>query len=147
MSGRVLTGLLILAAMTGVARAGMIDQKPLPPSLYDRLGGKSTVSLIVDDFVARIRDDARLNGRFAGADASPLKALFVDEFCAAAGGPDPSAPRREPPAPSGAAITDPEFDALTEDLVRALEKVGVPTPEQGELVAILGRLRPALGRQ
>jgi hemoglobin len=147
MARRLLLGLLVLAALTDIARAGMIDQKPPPPSLYDRLGGKSAVGLIVDEFVARITGDARLNGRFAGVDVPPLKALFVDEFSAGAGGPGPSSARPERPARSSAAITDPEFDALTDDLFRALEKFGVPAQEQGELIGILGRLRPELGRR
>jgi len=35
-------------------------------------------------------------------------------------------------------ITDAQFNALVEDLVKTLDKFKVPTKEQGELLAALG---------
>lgn len=43
---------------------------------------------------------------------------------------------------SASRITDAEFDALVEDLVRSLDKLRVPTAEQRALLGLLGGLRP-----
>ena len=144
MSKRLLCGLSMLLAVTGTASAGMIDEKPLPRSLYDRLGGQPAIVLVVDAFVGNVMGDPRINGRFANTDVSRLKALLVDQMCEAAGGPCRSAGRDAPPARSGGGITDAAGDALAEDLARALDTLRVPAEDQGELLGILGQL-PSLG--
>ncbi len=142
MTRRLLIGLGILVAMSGAARGGMIDEKPLPKSLYDRLGGQPAIVLVVDEFVANVADDSRINGRFASTDASRLKALLVDQVCEATGGPCRYVGRDMKSAHTGMRITDAEFDALVEDLVRALDKLSVPAPEKSDLLGLLGHLRP-----
>ena len=44
-------------------------------TLYDRLGGKSAISAVVEDFVARVAADGRINGKFANADIPRLKSM------------------------------------------------------------------------
>jgi len=144
MSKRLLCGLSMLLAVTGTASAGMIDEKPLPRSLYDRLGGQPAIVLVVDAFVGNVMGDPRINGRFANTDVSRLKALLVDQMCEAAGGPCRSAGRDAPPARSGGGGTDAAGAALAEDLARALDTLRVPAEDQGELLGILGQL-PSLG--
>ena len=39
-------------------------------SLYDRLGGKDAITAVVDDFVANVAADVRINAFFANADTS-----------------------------------------------------------------------------
>ncbi len=47
-------------------------------------------------------------------------------------------------AHEGMLIRDDEFDALVDDLVRALDKHRVPAREKNELLALLGRMRNAI---
>jgi hemoglobin len=42
----------------------------------------------------------------------------------------------------GMNVTDAQFNALVEDLVKTLDKFKVPAKEKGELLAILGPLKP-----
>jgi hemoglobin len=42
---------------------------PPEPSLYQRLGGRESIKLVVDDFVANMAADPRVNGRFKDLDA------------------------------------------------------------------------------
>lgn len=144
MSRRLLFGLSVVLAVTSAASAGMIDEKPLPRSLYDRLGGQPAIVLVVDAFVGNVLGDPRINGRFANADVPRLKALLVDQICEAAGGPCRSAGRGAPSAHSGTGVTDADGEVLAEDLTRALETLRVPAQDQGELLGILGQL-PSLG--
>src|SRR5499426_4729399 len=60
------------------------------PTLYQRLGGRENIKLIVDDFVATMAADPRVNGRFKGLDAARVAKLqtnLADQICDASGGP------------------------------------------------------------
>ena len=54
---------LLLLSLDFVACATMGDP---PPSLYKRLGGRDGIALVVDDFVANMVADPRVNNRFQG---------------------------------------------------------------------------------
>src|SRR5256712_9849003 len=63
-----------------------------PPSLYKRLGGLDGIALVVDDFVANMVADPRVNARFQGMQPPAvfrLKSNLSDQICDAAGGPFP----------------------------------------------------------
>jgi hemoglobin len=110
-------------------------------SLYDRLGGKDAVVGVVDDFVGRAAADSRINGKFARTDVPRLKAMLVEQVCAATGGPGPYTGRGMLETHDGMGVTAGEFDALVGDLVATLDKFNVPATEQKELLGILGPLR------
>jgi hemoglobin len=57
-------------------------------SLYDRLDGKEAVVAVVDDFVGRVAADGRINAKFARTDTPRIKAMLVEQLCAATGGPE-----------------------------------------------------------
>ena len=113
-------------------------------SLYDRLGGKDAITAVVDDFVANVAADKRINGFFAHTDIPRLKKNLVDQLCAATGGPCTYTGRDMKTAHKGMGITDADFNALVEDLTKSLNKFNVPAKEQGELLGILGPLKPQI---
>jgi hemoglobin len=47
-------------------------------------------------------------------------------------------------AHKGMGIADADFNALVEDLVKSLDKFNVPAEEKGELLNILGPLKPQI---
>ena len=110
-------------------------------SLYERLGGKTAITAVVDDFVARCAADARINGKFARTDIARLKESLVDQVCEAAGGPCTYSGRDMRTTHDGMAVTAGEFDALVEDLVATLDGFSVPEAEKGELLGVLGPMR------
>jgi hemoglobin len=110
-------------------------------TLFERLGGKDSVSAVVDDFVARCAADDRINGKFARTDIARLKRMLVDQICMATGGDCTYEGRSMRETHDGMGVTAGEFDALVEDLVATLDQFGVPKAEQGELLGILGPLR------
>jgi hemoglobin len=111
-------------------------------SLYDRLGGKDAIVAVIDDFVVRCAGDARINGKFARTDIGRLKSMLVDQVGEAAGGPERYRGRSMRETHTGMGVTAGEFDALVEDLVATLDKFGVPSAEKGELLGVLGPMRP-----
>jgi hemoglobin len=113
-------------------------------SLYDRLGGKPAVTAVVDDFVANVAADTRINGRFANANIGRLKQMLVEQICAGTGGPCVYAGRDMQSAHKGMNISDAEFGALVEDLVTTLDKFKVPAKEKQDLLSVLGPMKPAI---
>lgn len=128
--------LALLAACAGSPRMAAKDRP-----LYDRLGGQGAIVAVVDDFVGNVAGDARINGRFAHADIPRLKRMLVDQICAGTGGPCTYAGRDMRTAHAGMGITDAEFGALVEDLVRTLDKFKVPEKEKSDLLAVLGPMK------
>jgi hemoglobin len=110
-------------------------------SLYDRLGGKPAIQAVVDDFIGNVGGDARINQRFAHANIPRLKGMLVDQICQASGGPCAYTGQSMKAAHAGMKITDAEFSALVEDLVRSLDKFKVGAPEKSELLAALGGMK------
>jgi hemoglobin len=111
-------------------------------SPYERLGGKTAITAVVDDFVARCAADGRINGKFARTDIPRLKASLVDQVCEAAGGPCTYRGRDMRTTHTGMKVTAGEFDALVQDLVATLERFNVPALEKSELAGVLAPMRP-----
>ena len=137
---RLVIGVLSLVALSGCATTGekMATQEQ---SLYNRLGGKPAITAVVDDFVARVAADRRMNRFFANTDVPPFKAKLVDQICEASGGPCKYTGKDMKTAHAGMGVANIDFDALVEDLVTTLDKFKVPEKEKGELLGVLGPMR------
>ena len=107
-------------------------------SLYDRLGGKTAITAVVDDFVGRVAADTRINGKFANANIPRLKSMLVDQICQASGGPCTYTGRDMKNTHAGMGVSSSDFDALVGDLVATLNKFKVPEREKNELLGALG---------
>ena len=123
---------------------GACASAPAPKAeatLYERLGGQNAIVAVVDDFVANVAADARINAQFANTSIPRLKTLLVEQICAGTGGPCKYTGRDMKAAHAHLAITDADFGALVEDLVKTLDKFKVPAKEKGELLGILGPMK------
>lgn len=125
-----------------VAVAGCAGTEPTAgKSLYDRLGRKTAISAVVDQFVANVGADSRINGRFATTDIPRLKGHLVDQVCMATGGPCAYNGRDMKTTHAGMKISNGDFGALVEDLVKALDSFKVPAQEKAELLGLLGPMK------
>ena len=113
-------------------------------SLYDRLGGQPAITAVVDDFVGNVAADTRINRFFARTDIPRLKRLLVEQICQGTGGPCTYTGRDMKTTHAGMGITDAQFNALVEDLQKSLNKFKVPEKEQGDLLAVLGPMKPQI---
>ena len=136
------------SALTGfaffaIASASSVSaQTPMATkTLYDRLGGQPAIVAVVNDFVANVASDKRINAFFAKADIPNLKARLVEQICAGTGGPCAYRGKDMKTAHAGMGIQSRDFNALVQDLGKSLKKFKVPKKEQGELVAILAPLK------
>jgi hemoglobin len=149
MAGFAVAGVLMLTAacssdMSGSnqdmkSNSGM--KQSMGPSLYERLGKKDAITAVVDDFVGRVGNDTRINGKFANANIPRLKMLLVEQICAASGGPCTYTGRDMKTTHAGMGVTGEEFDALVGDLVASLNKFKVPEREKNELLSALGPMK------
>ena len=110
-------------------------------SLYSRLGGKPAIRAVVEDFVGNVAADERINKFFAKTNIPRLKRLLTEQICQGSGGPCRYSGRSMKASHRGLGIGGADFGALVEDLVKTLNKFGVPAREQKELLAILGPMK------
>ena len=117
---------------------------PSAPTLYQRLGGREPIKQVVDDFVANLVADPRVNGRFKGLDAAKVAKLqtnLADQICDATGGPCAYLGKDMKATHTGMGITEAEWNATVEDLVKSLNKFKVGPKEQQELLSALGGMK------
>jgi len=129
--------LCLLGLLLGVASAQT-------KSLYERLGGIDSIKAVVDDFVARVAADTRINKKFARSNIDRVKFELVQQICAATGGPCKYKGLDMKTAHKNMGVTEGEFNALVEDLVATLDKFNVGENEKKELLNILGPLKPQI---
>lgn len=110
-------------------------------SLYHRLGGETAIRAVVDQFVANVAADERINKFFAATDLGELKKHLVNQIGQASGGPQKYTGRDMKTAHAGMGVGEADFNALVEDLVKALDQFRVPEKEKGELLALLDPMK------
>ena len=140
--------LIPMAALTLTACASApsdtASSAPATPTLYQRLGGREAIKQVVDDFVANLAADPRVNARFKGLDAAKMAKLqtdLADQICDVTGGPCAYLGRDMKTVHAGMNITEAEWNATVEDLVKTLNKFKVGPKEQQELLGALGGMK------
>ena len=144
-------GMVLVGTMTvlmGCAETGTSNGPRHPAagatatrSLYDRLGGRPGITAVIDQFVANVAADRRINGRFATTDIPNLKGHLVAQVCNATGGPCMYQGRDMKRTHAGMQISTADFGALVQDLVAALDVFNVPAGETNELLGLLGPMQ------
>jgi len=136
-----LVAVLTAATLVSAARAGQNGGAAAQKSLYERLGGKDAISAVIDDFVARVAADSRVNQKFAKSDVERVKFHLKEQVCAVTGGPCTYTGNSMTKAHHNMKVTEGEFNALVEDLVATLDKFNVPAQEKSEVLGALGPLK------
>jgi len=116
------------------------------PSLYHQLGGKTGIKKVVNDFVGNVAADNRINKFFADTAKdkhrlSKFKGNLVDQICQASGGPCKYKGKDMKTAHKGMGISDADFNALVEDLVKALDDNHVSAEAKNTLLGALGPMK------
>lgn len=135
--------LLFVAANLG-ACASTARVAPSTPSLYRRLGGREGIALVVGDFAANMTADPRVNARFKDLkppEAEKFKSNLADQICEASGGPCSYLGKDMKTAHAGMKITEAEWTATVENLVKALDKNNVNAQAKQELLGALAPMK------
>lgn len=112
-------------------------------SLYDRFGGQAGLEAGVAEMISNWKADERINHFF---DLPPerldrLARLLVEQMCDATGGPCTYTGLTMKEAHVGLGISDADFDAVIEGIVKALNTFNAPEQEQRELILILSAMQ------
>jgi hemoglobin len=142
---------LAIALLVIVGRSSWAQAPAAPAtgqkSLYERLGGLKGITLVVDDFIDRLVNNATLNKNKAidaGRKASPppyLKFQVSELVCEATGGPCKYTGKNMKDAHAHLHITETEWKIMAADFKKSLDKFKVPQTEQKELFDIVGKTK------
>jgi hemoglobin len=145
-------GLLVLVGAMILAACATTQQSE--PTLYDRfravdttgvpVQGRSAIGVVVESFVANMVADSRVNARFK--DMKPevrgrLTSSLADQLCQAAGGPCSYYGKDMKAVHQGMKITEAEWNATVENMVKALDKHKVAEREKKDVLAALGPMK------
>ena len=140
---------LMVVAIAAAVAAGCLNiasAQDTKKSLYSRLGGKKAITAVVDDFVTNCATDNRISRFFTDTAKDParlakFKTSLIDQISMVSGGPGKFKGKSMKEAHKGMGITDADFNALVEDLKKALDKHKVGATEQSELLGALGGMK------
>ena len=118
---------------TAAARAERQRAKPL----FERLGGRDAITAVVTGIIELHYTEPLTAPLFVGVDRQKLIGHVVDWLCQAAGGPATYRGRDMVNAHAHLHMTDVHFMAAGGQILRTLQKFGVPEPEIQEVMCAI----------
>ena len=142
------TSVLMVIGIIGLTACATMQPEP---TLYERfravdvtgitLQGRSAIGVVVESFVANLVADNRVNERFKGKPLGKLTSSLADQICEATGGPCSYYGKDMKATHTGMKITEAEWNATVENMVKALDKHKVAEREKKDLLAALGPMK------
>lgn len=117
------------------------QQPPRDASLYHDLGERPGITRIVEGMLMNVASDPRIVAHFRNVNIELLRDRLVDKFCVEAGGPCSYTGDSMAESHKGQQISRSEFNALVENLIKAMDAQKVPVPAQNRLLARLAAQR------
>ena len=109
-------------------------------SLYDILGGHTTMSAVVEDFYKRVLQDEQINHYFKHMDMARQREHQTAFIGQVLGGPEQYSGRSMVEAHAGLNLTTADFDAVASHLEASLERFGVSQTHLDEVMSKIARL-------
>jgi len=142
------TSVLMVIGIIGLTACATMQPEP---TLYERfravdvtgitLQGRSAIGVVVESFVANLVADNRVNERFKGKPLGKLTSSLADQICEATGGPCSYYGKDMKATHTGMKITEAEWNATVENMVKALDKHKVAEREKKDLLGALGPMK------
>ena len=122
-----------------VPAASAAPAAPATPAdpLFDALGGKSGITRLIDDFVARLAADPAIGSFFKDTNLRELKKQLIDQFCAISGGGCTYEGDDMQRAHASMKVAKADFNRLVEILQISMDACAIPFAEQNRLLARL----------
>lgn len=106
-------------------------------ALFQTLGQKAGLSVLMDDFMQRLLADPRTEPFFAKANQQRVKEQLVEQLCQVSGGPCVYKGADMKSSHSNMDITKGHFNALVEVLQQSMDAKKIPFRAQNQLLAQL----------
>lgn len=138
---------LLAAHVSVIAFAQAPAARTAPPaiapagSLYERLGGTSTVSAFVSDTIDKVAANPATNKSFDKVNLQHVKDMLIDQICSLTGGGCKYTGDTMRDVHAGHHITNAEFFDLVEVLREAMRTRNVPLAARNELLEILAPMK------
>jgi hemoglobin len=149
--------ILVLVAALATAAPAFAEEQPVDPyvqsdanagatpfadqRLYKAFHGQAGIARIVDDMVARNVSDPRIADIFRATDLQRLRRTLKEQFCYILGGPCAYTGRDMKTTHKDQGIQNADFNALVENLQKAMDKEGVPFHAQNRFLAKLAPMQ------
>jgi hemoglobin len=121
---------------------GMLTRfrRPGIASLYEKIGGRDALEVIVEDFYCRVLDDDQLAGFYAGSDMRCVKVRQVEFLSSVLGGPGPYTGASMRQVHEGRGITMHHFAMVAAHLADSLCAAGLHTETITEILHAIAPL-------
>ena len=116
----------------GVSSSAFADK-----TLYEKLGGDTGVTSIVKDMLEYTLADSRIAHTFSESNVPRVEKLLVEQICELTNGPCTYTGRDMKKTHRGLELTSAHFNALVENLQKAMDDNKVPFRIQNKLLAVL----------
>lgn len=110
-------------------------------TLYQDMGGVDALKKIAVDTADNFIADPRIKETFDNTNMDRFKILLGDQFCNVAGGPCQYTGRNMYETHKGLHLTNMDFNAVVEDLQKAMDENGVPFATQNRFLARLAPMQ------
>jgi len=140
--------LSIVATLALGSTAAFAQNKPQPSDasaypvapaagLYQAFGEQAGIRSLMDDFVLRLRADARIGEQFKETNLDNLAQQLSDQLCQLSGGPCVYKGADMKTAHSEMDVTRAHFNALVEVLQQTMAARGIPFQRQNHMLTLL----------
>ena len=126
---------LTFAALTlaGVAHA--------EDTLFADMGGKDVITRVANDTADNFLADPRIKATFDNTNMDRFRVLLAQQFCVVAGGDCTYTGRSMKDTHKGLHLTNADFNAVVEDLQKAMDKDGIGFATQNRFLARLAPMQ------
>jgi len=137
--GTLSLGHALAQTRTSASATSPASAYPMPPApgLYQALGERQGIHLLMEDFARGLKADPRIGTQFADTNLDNLAQSLTDQVCQLAGGPCTYQGPDMRTAHENMDITRADFNALVEVLQNSMAARGVPFGRQNQLLALL----------
>jgi len=123
----------MFVAGAGVARAG--------DTLFEDMGGREAIVKLASDTTDIILADDRIKATFDNTNMDRFRQKLGEQFCQVAGGPCKYTGHTMRAAHRGLHLTNADFNAVVEDLQKAMDKDGIGFATQNRFLARLAPMQ------
>lgn len=129
----VVFALFVMVALITSARA--------EDSLYRDLGERAGIAKIANRTIDYALSDARIKHYFDESNIDRIRLMLSDQLCQVAGGPCIYKGHSMQDTHRGLHLHDRDFNAIVEDLEKAMDESAIPFPAQDRLIARLAPMQ------
>jgi hemoglobin len=126
---------LTFAALTLAGAAHAED------TLFADMGGKDVITRVANDTADNFLADPRIKATFDNTNMDRFRVLLAQQFCVVAGGDCTYTGRSMKDTHKGLHLTNADFNAVVEDLQKAMDKDGIGFATQNRFLARLAPMQ------